>query len=409
MRSVRAVYQAVNRYFTDVPKAISIRSFRFYLVGHMAYHFAITVHFFWAVLFAALGVPELAVFNSISVCIFLFAIMANRRGYHLVPTVVAMCEIVAHQVLACWLIGTASNFQLYLVIVSLYPFIMPEWSRWIKLAIFSMPLAGFLAIELTIRGVAPAYVLDPKWVMTLAVSNVFFSFICLGILGNYLSFAVVKTEAQLDEEYDKSERLLLNVLPAPVAARLKANERVISDRLPDASILFADLVGFTRFAERLDPDDLVRLLNQYFSAFDELADRFGLEKIKTIGDAYMVAAGVPMPMPDHAICMAAFAIELRSVLHALNRSTGNTLQVRIGIHCGPVAAGVIGTRKFAYDLWGDTVNVASRMESLGEPDRIQVTRSFRDACEGRYRFTERGEVDVKGKGAMHTFFLDSAH
>ncbi|MCB0794983.1 MAG: adenylate/guanylate cyclase domain-containing protein, partial [Flavobacteriales bacterium] len=289
-----------------------------------------------------------------------------------------------------------------------YPFIMPAWKNWIKAALFLMSLAGYLLIQLVIREQAVIFEIHSVILSWLSISNIVFSFICLGIWGTYFNFAVYRTEEKLDAEHAKSERLLLNILPAPIAARLKEEGSVISDRFPEASILFADLVGFTRFSEQMPPHELVAVLNTYFTAFDALAERHGLEKIKTIGDAYMVAAGVPNPDPDHARKICAFALELLDALQRINRELGHSLELRIGVHCGPVAAGVIGTRKFAYDLWGDTVNTASRMESHGIGSRVQTTERIYLACRDRFTFEERGMVEVKGKGSMRTYFLNGA-
>jgi class 3 adenylate cyclase len=206
-------------------------------------------------------------------------------------------------------------------------------------------------------------------------------------------------------EQERSERLLLNVLPAPIAARLKAGEEPIADGLPEVTVLFADLVEFTRRSQQATPAQIVETLNHLFSAFDVLARRHGLEKIKTVGDAYMVAGGLPDPRPDHAQAVADMALAMRQEVTRHLDPGGQPLAVRIGIDTGPVVAGVIGATKFSYDLWGDTVNVASRMESLGTPGCIQVTdRTYRLLQDG-FRFQRREPIQVKGKGEMVTWFL----
>jgi class 3 adenylate cyclase len=209
----------------------------------------------------------------------------------------------------------------------------------------------------------------------------------------------------LRAEQERSEQLLLNVLPAPIAARLKRGEAVIADRFAEVTVLFADLVDFTRRSQETSPERVVRLLDDLFSAFDRLAERHGLEKIKTIGDAYMVVGGLPEPRPDHAQAVADMALALREEVARHRDPGGRPLALRIGIDSGPVVAGVIGRRKFSYDLWGDTVNTASRMESNGVPGCIQVTeRTWRRLRDG-YRFERRGPVQVKGKGELVTWFL----
>jgi class 3 adenylate cyclase len=215
----------------------------------------------------------------------------------------------------------------------------------------------------------------------------------------------VRSRRALQREEERSERLLLNVLPAPIATRLKQDEEVIADRFPDVTVLFADLVEFTRRSQQRSPQQVVQVLDELFSAFDQLSRRHGLEKIKTIGDAYMVAGGLPEPRPDHAQAMADMALAVREEVTRHLDPGGEPLAIRIGIDTGPVVAGVIGTDKFSYDLWGDTVNTASRMESTGLPGCIQVTdRTYQRLRDG-YRFQRRGVVAVKGKGEMVTWFL----
>ncbi len=209
----------------------------------------------------------------------------------------------------------------------------------------------------------------------------------------------------LAEEQAKSERLLLNVLPAEIAERLKENHKVISDRIQEATVLFADIAGFTSFSASLLPDDLVKLLNNLFSRFDQLTERFGLEKIKTIGDSYMVAGGVPSGGELQAEAIADMALEMVKEMKRFREDTGVPLDIRIGINTGPIVAGVIGQKKFTYDLWGDTVNTASRMESHGLTGRIQVTEATYASLRDSHTFEERGLIDVRGKGQMKTYFL----
>jgi class 3 adenylate cyclase len=217
--------------------------------------------------------------------------------------------------------------------------------------------------------------------------------------------ALDQAHRQLLAEQERSERLLLNVLPAPIAARLKQGEEVIADDFPEVTVLFADLVDFTRRSRDTTPERVVEVLDDLFSALDALAERHGLEKIKTVGDAYMAVGGLPEPRPDHARAVADMALDLRLEVARHLDPGGEPLAVRIGIDTGPVVAGVIGRRKFSYDLWGDTVNTASRMESTGVPGCIQVTdRTYRRLRDG-YRLERRGPIQVKGKGELVTWFL----
>ncbi|MCA9689552.1 MAG: adenylate/guanylate cyclase domain-containing protein [Myxococcales bacterium] len=211
---------------------------------------------------------------------------------------------------------------------------------------------------------------------------------------------------ELADAREKSERLLLNILPQTVASQLKDGALVIADAYDDVSVLFVDICGFTGLSEGAEPGEVVALLNLVFSAYDGLVERYGVEKIKTIGDAYMVAAGLPRKRPDHAEAIAGLALEMRDVAATFVDPSGAPLRVRIGASCGPVVAGVIGRKKFIYDLWGDTVNTAARMESHGAGGRIQVTEAAKVRLDGRFVIRARGVVDIKGKGPMPVYWLE---
>jgi adenylate cyclase len=214
-----------------------------------------------------------------------------------------------------------------------------------------------------------------------------------------------KLYEQVVAEQTVSERLLLNVLPQSVAERLKTGPGIIADSFSDVTVLFADIVGFTTLSQDMSPARLVTLLDGVFTLFDDIVDHRGLEKIKTIGDAYMAVAGLPVAAPDHAVRAAHAALDMMEALKQFNHQNGHTLQVRIGVHSGAVMAGVIGKRKFIYDLWGDAVNTASRMESQGMAGRVQLTEATRRLLREPFLFEERGRVEIKGKGELQTWFL----
>ena len=213
---------------------------------------------------------------------------------------------------------------------------------------------------------------------------------------------------ELSDEKATSERLLLNVLPAPIAERLKAGESLIVDRFDAVTVLFADIVGFTSLSAHTTPEELVKLLNELFSMFDRLAQKHGLEKIKTIGDAYMVVAGIPQPLADHAVASAHMAIDMLAGIADHAARNHSDLTIRIGIHTGPVVAGVIGENKFIYDLWGDTVNTASRMESHGVPGRVHVTATTCELLRAVFELEARPPIEIKGKGVMQTYLIVGA-
>jgi class 3 adenylate cyclase len=222
---------------------------------------------------------------------------------------------------------------------------------------------------------------------------------------NRMSDEIQRNIKVINEEKAKSEELLLNILPVSIANRLKRKEKVISDGFSEATILFSDIVGFTTYASNLQPKELTQKLNELVSKFDDCLDKYHIEKIKTIGDALMLVSGVPEPRKDHAEEMARMAFDMLAALEEFNTENNESLQIRIGIHTGPVVAGVIGKKKFVYDLWGDSVNIASRMESHGIPSAIQVSASTYEYLKAKFILEERGTIKVKGKGDMVTYIL----
>ncbi len=211
--------------------------------------------------------------------------------------------------------------------------------------------------------------------------------------------------SRIAAERSRYHDLLVRILPARIAERMRGGEQHIADRFDEASVLFVDIVGFIRLSAQLKPEQIVSLLESVFAAFDELVEKHGLEKIKTIGDAYLVAAGLPEPRADHAEAIAGFALDLQQTAHGLNGPDGSQVEIRIGLHCGPLIAGVIGESRFLYDMWGDTVNVASSMESLGMPGKIQVSNEANNILTEKFAFDPRGKIEVKGRGEMQTWWM----
>jgi PAS domain S-box-containing protein len=229
----------------------------------------------------------------------------------------------------------------------------------------------------------------------------------MAALGSQMGQFIKRKQAEeaIRVEQAKSERLLLNILPSAIADRLKQDESTIAEYFPHATVLFADLVGFTPLSASMSPIALVNLLNQIFSAFDRLSEKHGLEKIKTIGDAYMVVGGIPTQKDDHAHAIALMALDMQKAVAEFNIKNNKDFSIRIGIHSGPVVAGVIGIKKFIYDLWGDTVNIASRMESHSFPGQIQMSDATYQIIKDNFTVEERGSILVKGRGQMTTYFL----
>ncbi|MFN2135982.1 MAG: adenylate/guanylate cyclase domain-containing protein [Candidatus Promineifilaceae bacterium] len=295
--------------------------------------------------------------------------------------------------------GYTSGFEFFIWVLTVPVWVALFGGRramiWLTIAyIASVVAAGLLepAARAQLSDISPA----------VATAQATFNFIFMGLIilgsGLYLFNRVEQYRRRADD-------LLLNILPAPIAARLKLSSETIADGYDDVTVLFADIVDFTPLSAAADPVAVVQKLNAIFSDFDVLAARHGLEKIKTIGDAYMVAGGLPEPRAGHCRAVAAFAVEMVDVLARHVAWDGEPLRIRVGINCGPVVAGVIGRQKFIYDLWGDVVNVASRMESYGLSNQIQVTEAVKERLEGLYHFEARGPIEIKGKGPMRTYLL----
>ncbi|HEU0152203.1 MAG TPA: adenylate/guanylate cyclase domain-containing protein [Arenimonas sp.] len=375
------------------------------LLGLLA-HLVLLPWFLWR------GVPELVTYSLLTLPVYLFAawVFVLRpglpRGWHLAGTVGVGLELAGQGALATWLLGWGAGFHYYLLLVPLVVLFSP-FGRPRQRALLSAAVGlGYLALWDASGRFAPVYALPPDELRGYLAANFALVFVVVMAIGFLFERAATRMEGELEWERQRSERLLLNTLPAAIAQRLKDRpDEAIAERHAEVSVLFCDIVGFTRLAERLPPEALVDLLNRVFTAFDDLADAHGVEKIKTIGDAYMVAAGLPVPRPDHAAVLADLALGMVAAVAALRAETGLGLDVRIGIHSGPVVAGVIGRRKFAYDLWGDVVNTAARMESHGVPGAVQVTEATARLLGARYPLAPRGELDVKGKGGMPVFLL----
>lgn len=343
--------------------------------------------------------------NLAALACFAASIGLNARGMHRAARVMLLGPAHALIVSVSVLAGSGAGYHFYYFVFAALGFLLfPEAERGLRRGFAALSVVLFAAVEELVpeRGL---FAFGAAVERALSLAAVALSFGTLIYMVQLFRGDVTTAEERLTEEHERSERLLLNILPASVSVRLKSGQRNIAEGFPSVTVLFADLVGFTELSARLAPEELVQVLNQIFSEFDELAQRYGVEKIKTIGDAYMVACGLPEARDDHAEVVAELALEMRRTLARVSAATGYPLQARIGINTGPVVAGVIGKRKFIYDLWGDAVNTASRMESHGIPGEIQVTATVRERLEARYELKPRGTLTVKGKGEMEVWLL----
>ena len=302
-------------------------------------------------------------------------------------------------------IGTDSGVQFYyLVSASLAVLVLGVEHLVLAASVVTFGAGLVVAMQFLVpqdTGIQPRWALDAGFVIATVGA-------CLMIFATvvYAMREVERAEEAMEVEYDRSEALLANILPGSVAAKLKDPARgVIADRYDDASILFADIAGFTERASEMAPTELVRFLDRLYTTFDRLVDRHGLEKIKTTGDSYMVVSGVPTPRTDHVEAIAALALDMSRAVTDLRDPRGNPVPLRMGIAAGPVVAGVVGARRFFYDVWGDAVNVASRMESTDPEGRIQVPHDVYERLRHDFILEERGDVEIKGKGVMRTWYL----
>ena len=355
----------------------------------------------WTLLFFLAGLPVLG------------WILAGYSLVALLATVLAMYRprLGPISIVSLGLAGVVSNLLAHLVVGGF------DAGVWFLLWVVILPLSvylsgarrqGVVVLGAALLAIAIAIATDPRLDTPPPFPN--------GLRLTYNSFVMVATVVivflwgvyviqQLEVARRRADALLLTILPASIAARLKRTPATIADGYDEVTVLFADIVNFTTMSAEADPVDVVNFLNGLFSEFDDLALRHGVEKIKTIGDAYMVAGGLPTPRPDHCEAVVAFGLGMLDVLKRCQAWHGQTVHMRVGVHTGPVVAGVIGRRKFIYDLWGDTVNTASRMESNGLVDVIQVTQAVRDRLAGQYEFEERPPITIKGKGEMVTYVL----
>ncbi len=354
---------------------------------------------------AATQEPWLLVLVFIQPPLMLLSLSFAGRGYHFMAALWFGLSAAGLLVFQTWMIGRDSGIHLYLFLHAVLPFgiFPPRYGRGVLIPPV-IYLLVFLAVLLGAPA-QPAIDVGPGMRQVLGVVNPLFVFLSLAVFGYHERSNTLAAELEVEQERQRAEHLLLNILPAEIAERLKRDDSAIADGFAEVTVLFADIAGFTEMADRLPPAQLVAMLNEVFSQFDVLAERHGLEKIKTIGDAYMAAGGLPQLRSDHAQAVADMALDILHALEGMRSPLGQPLTMRIGIHTGPVVAGVIGKRKFIYDLWGDTVNVAARMESQGEAGRIQVSAATAYKLRATHALEDRGLSVIKGKGELQTYWL----
>jgi adenylate cyclase len=347
---------------------------------------------------------QMILLNVVSAVIFAGVPWLHRFGDLVAPLTFIGAAYVTVSA-SCWDAGTSSGSQYFLIVGACLVVLLLGLEHIVLAASLAAIAAGLvIGLEFLVprdTGLIPAWAQSMMFVVTI-ISACVMVFITVW----YALRDTQRAETVMEAEFQRSEALLANMLPGSIAERLKSADRnVIADKYDEASVLFADIVDFTQRASSTAPADLVQFLDRLYTAFDELVDKHGLEKIKVSGDSYMVVSGVPRARPDHAFALADFAIDMANVAAALDDPHGQAVPLRMGMACGPVVAGVVGSRRFFYDVWGDAVNVASRMEATDSVGRIQVPEGMYERLKHDFVLQERGRIEVKGKGVMRTWYL----
>ena len=363
---------------------------------------ALIIHLLYIPLFYWMELPVLVVYNMVSTGAWFLVLHLVRRVRFNEAWCVFTTEIFIQAILCVLYAGWAFGYQYYLFTLVGISFLLPNNTK------LSMTIAVLAILEFGVLAIwandSPTNLTTP-FMFTCRVVNSCCAFAILLFIETFHQKIILETEQKLGAAMATNEELLQNVFPNKILETLKDQKGIIAERFESATVLFADIVNFTPLSEKLSAIEIVYLLDKLFSSFDGLVRIHGLEKIKTIGDAYMVASGVPVRVDNHAELMADFALDFLDCLEQFNRENNLSLQMRIGINSGPVVAGVIGKWKFLYDLWGDCVNTAARMEGHGVPGEIQITENTRNLIVDQFEIQERGTIDIKGKGMMKTYLL----
>ncbi len=347
------------------------------------------------------------IFNSIFFpVLWLFVLYFNYKGWYTFAKLFFLYTAMMCVVFNSLQAGRESDNHLFLLLISIMAFYTfpPKQLRYITRVSISA-LILFISVEFYLTNKGPIIQAPPEFFQLGRLITLVALCILVYIVTLFNYKTLHKAQDLLELEHQKSESLLLNILPASIADRLKSKNEIIADKSSEATILFADIVDFTVLSQTMEPEKIVSILNEIFSEFDTIVQNHNLEKIKTIGDAYMVASGIPEAREDHCEAVALCALDMLSSIENGITQDSKPFKIRIGIHTGPVVAGVIGKSKFIYDLWGDSVNTASRMESHGTEGKIHVSKEVYQKLKSNFTFETKREIQVKGKGIMETYFL----
>jgi len=408
LKGIKSITSIVNNRITETSK-IAPEFERHYIVESLySSSVSILYHSILIPSFILTGVYPMAVLNiTFSIPMWLIVFRSIKRYKYTLALIISCLEMLVHMTLSIYLVGFQAGFQIMYIGIILTFFQVPRrFKHPSTLLIFLLMPTAWIGLKFYYLTNDPVYIIEPSFLLGFYSANIISIIIFISMVMGILVFNADNALKNENYERNRADKLLLNILPPSIADRLKGEDKTIADGFTDASIFFCDIVDFTVMSATLTPSEVVSVLNNLFTRIDGLLEQFSMEKIKTIGDAYMAACGIPLQIDNHADNTIRFALAVQHILEDMNSETGFNIKLRYGVNSGPVVAGVIGKKKYIYDLWGDTVNTASRMESHGAPDRIQVTESTYQLLKNNYEFQCRGDISVKGKGVMKTYFLD---
>lgn len=444
IKQTKNIIRRLYLHFDTPPPAIQLVNLRFYMLLNLAHTLAWVTHSLWFFIFLALKVYPLAYIQIASVGIYIISINLNRRAYHMWSMTISLAELVLHQVIATKLLGWDAGFQYFIPVAAIFPFLIPKANLVWKWLLLLFAATGYLYIELFIRKTPPLYHINGTVLHVFDVLNILLAFGFFTMWALYFTVSVNRSQIIIEKqtrelaeadhaieqarvqqrlemqehetqvvtkEKERYQELLLNILPYEVAQELKEHGKSEAKMYDHVTVMFTDFKGFTKISENLSPEDLVHEIDVRFKAFDNIIGKYNIEKIKTIGDSYMAVSGLPVVNDTHAADVINACMEIQEFMRKHNKELAaagkDVFETRIGVHTGSVVAGIVGIKKFAYDIWGDTVNIASRMESSCQEGRVNISGTTYNLVKDQFACTYRGKIQAKNKGEIDMYFVDA--
>jgi class 3 adenylate cyclase len=444
LRQIGRTAKRIYAHYDTIPEAIGLVNYKVYMLLNLAQTLAWITHASWMFLFIALKIYPLAYTQIVSVLSYVLAINLNRRGHHMTSMTISMAEIVLHQIYVSRALGWDAGFQYFIPVASIFPFLVPKAKIIWKWALVGSAAAGYLYIDLFIRKANPIYDVNKIVLYGFNIVNILLAFGFFATWAYYFTVSVNRSQIIIDKqtrelakaehaieqakveerlrmeerekiavmkEKERYQELLLNILPEEVAMELKEKGKSEARLYQNVSVMFTDFKDFTKISEKLSPEELVYEIDECFKAFDAITVKYEVEKIKTIGDSYMAVCGLPAENSEHAVRVVQAALEMQAFMKNYNerqRLAGKQVfETRIGINSGAVVAGIVGVKKFAYDIWGDTVNIASRMESCCEEGKVNISGACYELVKDKFRCSYRGKLQAKNKGEVDMYFVEA--